>query len=91
MKLLKFLSVFLLATISINAQIFVKDNSFIFDKGSLVYIKGNMELNGANSNFYLRNEGQLIQGTTSSSTNKGIGKLSVFQEGTSNNYAYNYY
>ena len=91
MKLLKFLSVFLLATISINAQIFVKDNSFIFDKGSLVYIKGNMELNGANSNFYLRNEGQLIQGTTSSSTNKGIGKLSVFQEGTSNNYAYNYW
>ncbi len=91
MKLLKFLSVFLLATISINAQIFVKDNSFIYNKGSVVYAKGSVELNGANSNFYLRNEGQLIQGTTSSSTNKGIGKLSVFQEGTSNNYAYNYW
>jgi hypothetical protein len=91
MKLLIISSFFLLATVSINAQIFVKDNSFIFDKGSLVYTKGNVELNGANSNFYLRNEGQLIQGTTATSTNKGIGKLSVFQEGTSNNYAYNYW
>lgn len=91
MKLLNILSIFLLATVSMKAQIFVKDNSFIFDKGSLVYTKGNLELKGANSNFYLRNEGQLIQGTTSSSTNKGIGKLSVFQEGTSNNYAYNYW
>ena len=50
-----------------------------------------MELNGNNSFFYLRNEGQFLQGTTSSSTNKGTGKLSVFQEGTVNNYAYNYW
>jgi len=73
------------------AQIYVKDNSFIFNKGTVVYAKGNLELNGANSNFYLRNEGQFLQGTTSTSTNQGIGKLSVFQEGTVNNFAYNYW
>jgi hypothetical protein len=76
---------------SVFAQIYVKDNSFIFNKGTVVYAKGNLELNGANSNFYLRNGGQFLQGTTSISTNKGIGKLSVFQEGTVNNFAYNYW
>ncbi|HNP32209.1 MAG TPA: T9SS type A sorting domain-containing protein [Flavobacterium sp.] len=73
------------------AQIYVKNNSYIFNKGTVVYSKGNLELNGTNSNFYLRNEGQFLQGTTGSSTNTGEGKLSVFQEGTSNNYAYNYW
>lgn len=76
---------------TVFAQIYVKDNSFIFNKGTVVYAKGNLELNGANSNFYLRNGGQFLQGTTSISTNKGIGKLSVFQEGTVNNFAYNYW
>jgi hypothetical protein len=76
---------------SVFAQIYVKDNSFIFNKGTVIYAKGNLELNGANSNFYLRNEGQFLQGTTSISSNQGIGKLSVFQEGTVNNFAYNYW
>jgi hypothetical protein len=76
---------------SVFAQIYVKDNSFIFNNGTVVYAKGNLELNGANSNFYLRNGGQFLQGTTSTSTNQGIGKLSVFQEGTVNNFAYNYW
>ena len=76
---------------SVFAQIYVKDNSFIFNKGAMVFAKGNLELNGTNSNFYLRNEGQFLQSTTSTSTNTGIGKLSVFQEGTVNNFAYNYW
>ena len=73
------------------SQIYVKDNTYIYNKGSLVYSKGNLELNGANSLFYLRNLGQFLQGTTSTSSNKGIGKLSVYQEGTVNNFAYNYW
>lgn len=76
---------------SVFAQLYVKNNSYIFNKGTVVYAKGNLELNGTNSNFYLRNEGQFVQGTTGSSTNTGEGKLSVFQEGTVNNYAYNYW
>ncbi len=73
------------------SQMYVSNNSYVFNKGSLVYSKGNLELNGINSNFYIRNEGQFLQGSTSSSTNKGTGKLSVFQEGTVNNFAYNYW
>lgn len=90
-------AVFSLALVSLffanamSAQLFVSNNSYIYNKGALVYAKGNIELNGLNSNFYLRNEGQLLQGTAFASTNKGTGKLSVFQEGSVNNYAYNYW
>jgi hypothetical protein len=77
---------------TVFAQIYVKDNSFIFNKGTVVYSKCNLELNGANSNFYLRNEGQFLQGgTTLNGENKGVGNLSVFQEGTANNFGYNYW
>lgn len=44
-----------------------------------------------NGNIYLRRDGQFLQGTTGSSTNTGLGKLSVFQEGTSDNFDYNYW
>lgn len=91
MKYIIFILTVLFSLNSVFAQIYVKDNSFIFNNGTVVYAKGNLELNGANSNFYLRNGGQFLQGTTSISTNQGIGKLSVFQEGTVNNFAYNYW
>jgi len=80
-----------LFTCSLFAQLYVSNNSYVFNEGSLVYSKGNLELNGLNSNLYVRNEGQFLQGTTSTSTNTGTGKLSVFQEGTVNNFAYNYW
>ena len=91
MRILTSFFLFLILSSTSNAQLFVKDNTYIFNKGTVVYAKGNVELNGANSNFYLRNEGQFLQGTTGNSSNLGIGKLSVFQEGTVNNYAYNYW
>jgi hypothetical protein len=50
-----------------------------------------LELKDASSNFYLRNGSQLIQGTTVQGANKGLGNLSVFQEGSVNNYQYNYW
>ena len=73
------------------AQLYVENSAFIFNKGTVVYSKGNLELKDVNSKFYLRNEGQFLQGTTGLSTNTGEGKLSVFQEGTSNNFSYNYW
>lgn len=76
---------------SVYSQVYVSNNSFIYNRNSLVFVTGNVELNGANSNFYLRNEGQLLQGTTGTSTNRGVGKLSVFQEGSSDNFDYNYW
>jgi len=67
-------------TSDLVAQLYVGNSSYVFNKGALVYVKGTIELNTATSNFYLRNEGQLLQGTTIGSTNKGIGKLSVFRK-----------
>ena len=56
-----------------------------------VYIKNDLELNAATSNFYLRKGGQLLEVTTGSGANKGIRSLSVFQEGSVNNFQYNYW
>lgn len=91
MKTFMFVLCAFFATNALNAQLYVSNNSYVFNRGTVVYSRGNVELNGANSNFYLRNEGQLVQGTTGTSTNRGLGKLSVFQEGSVNNFAYNYW
>jgi hypothetical protein len=77
---------------AVFSQMYVGANSYVFNKGSMVYIKDYLELNAASSNFYLRNEGQLLQGsTTLGGLNRGVGSLSVYQEGTSNNFGYNYW
>ena len=76
---------------SLFAQLYVKD-TYVFNKGAMIYVKDYVELNTAISNIYLRNEGQLLQGSTvSNGVNRGVGFLSQFQEGTANNYGYNYW
>lgn len=72
------------------AQLYVSPNSYMYVADNYVYVKQDINLQN-NGNVYLRNESQLLQGTSGSSTNQGAGKLSVFQEGTVNNYAYNYW
>src|SRR5690606_21154745 len=44
----------------------------------------------ANSNIYLRDEAQLVQGDGVTG-NSGLGTISVYQEGTVNQWAYNYW
>ncbi len=72
----------LLITSYSYSQLYVSDNDYVFNKDRAIFVTGTIELNGNNSTFYLREQGQLLQGTAGISTNKGIGKLSVFQEGT---------
>jgi hypothetical protein len=72
------------------SQLFVKDGSYIYNDDNVVFVKEDINLE-INSNFYLRNKAQLVQGRTGVSANSGEGKLSVFQEGTSNRYVYNYW
>ncbi len=72
------------------SQMFVSPNSFVYVNDQIVYVKQDVNLQN-NGNFYLRNEAQLLQGTTAASTNTGLGRLSVFQEGTSDNFDYNYW
>lgn len=75
-----------------NSQdMYVNANSYVYVSNQSVYIKNDLELNASTSNFYLRDGGQLIQGTTGTGVNKGVGSLSVFQEGTVNNFQFNYW
>jgi hypothetical protein len=75
----------------VNAQVFVGANTNVLVNNQVFYVKQNLELSVASSNFYLRNQSQLLQGTTGTGANKGLGSLSVFQEGTVNNYQFNYW
>ncbi len=72
------------------SQLFVKDGSYIYNNDNVVFVKQDVNLE-TNSNLYLRNQAQLVQGKTGVSANSGEGKVSVFQEGTSNSYVYNYW
>ena len=49
-----------------------------------------MNIEESTAHFYLRDEAQLIQGSGTTG-NSGVGKLSVYQWGTVNQYAYNYW
>lgn len=79
-----------LLTLDMSAQIYVSPNSYVFVNDAYLYVQQDVNLDN-NGNFYLRNKSQLLQGNTSSSLNQGLGNLSIFQEGTSNNFGYNYW
>lgn len=80
-----------LFTLGVYSQVYVSPNTYIFSNNQVVFIKQDLELNSTTSNFYLRNNSQLLQGTTTIGSNKGVGNLSIYQEGTVNNYQYNYW
>jgi hypothetical protein len=67
----------------------------MYVKDRFVYVKDGIDLSTSSNTIYLRNEGQLLQGGIAASPrapfNKGLGKLSVFQEGTTDNFSYNYW
>ncbi|KGO96335.1 hypothetical protein Q767_05320 [Flavobacterium enshiense DK69] len=73
------------------AQMYVSPNSYVFVNNEQLFIKGDLELNTATSNLYLRNDAQLLQGTTDPGANRGVGTLSVYQEGTADGFDYNYW
>ena len=89
MKKVFFVAVLLVGFSSL-AQLYVSPNSYVFVKDQYVFVNQDVTLDNS-ANFFLRNEGQLLQGTTGASTNKGQGVLSVLQEGTSDNFDYNYW
>ncbi len=73
-----------------QAQLYVSDNTYMYVKDTYVTVTDEVELDGTASNIYLRNDGQLLQkGTTPA--NAGTGSLSVFQEGSVNQYQFNYW
>lgn len=77
-------------TLSVNAQLFVKDGSYVFMTNQYMTVTQDVNLNNTGE-LYLRNTSQLLQKASGASLNSGTGKLSVFQEGTVNNFQYNYW
>lgn len=90
MKKIFLFFLFNLACLMSYGQIFVSSNSYMYVGNQFVFSKQNTNLQN-NGNIFLRRDGQFLQGTTASSTNTGLGKLSVYQEGTSDNFDYNYW
>ncbi|HET8885268.1 MAG TPA: hypothetical protein VFM70_02840, partial [Salinimicrobium sp.] len=98
---MKIITTLFLGVLGFNcfAQLTVKPNgtedNFIYVKGEVLYVEEEINLTENSdpgvASIYLRHEGQLIQGRTDASANSGTGVLSVFQEGTVDNYAYNYW
>jgi len=72
------------------SQLYVGNSSSIYVKNEVLYVEQNLNLS-ADSNLYLRNNAQFIQGGSTISGNTGLGSLSVYQEGTSDNFDYNYW
>ncbi|MCM8571103.1 T9SS type A sorting domain-containing protein [Gramella jeungdoensis] len=99
MKLpLLFLMIFSVS--GIYAQLYIapseKSDSYLYAKDRLLYVENEIHLTEnlrkeTQASIYFRNEAQLIQGAKNISQNEGSGKISVFQEGTSNAYDYNYW
>lgn len=81
----------LLIGMAVHGQLYVSPNSYVFADNQILFVKQDVELNATSSNVYLRNGSQLMQGTTTAGANKGLGDLSVYQEGTVNNFLYNYW
>lgn len=72
------------------AQLTVKNSAFIYANDVVLFVKDDVKLDATDDYIYLRDEAQLIQGTGTTG-NSGVGKLSVYQTGTVDNYAYNYW
>jgi len=88
-KILSLAAIIGMATFA-NAQLYVSPNSYVFMTNQFMYVTQDVNLQN-NANFYLRNTAQLLQGGTGAGANAGEGNLSVFQEGTVNNFQYNYW
>jgi len=80
----------LLMSAGLCAQLYVRPNSYVYANDQFIFVKQNVDL-ASNANLYLRNGSQLLQGVAGASTNAGAGKLSVYQEGTVDNFEYNYW
>lgn len=84
------LLILIFASTKCMSQIYFGPTANMYVKNEVLYVQQDINLT-SNSNLYLRNNAQLLQGTTGISGNTGAGSLSVYQEGTSDNFDYNYW
>ena len=62
----------------------------IYATDDYIYVEDDVDLTEPASKLYLRNDAQLLQGPVITG-NSGIGELSVQQNGTVHEFAYNYW
>jgi len=74
----------------IIAQLTIRNDNYIFANNEVIYVNDDVNLTNSNSKVYLRNDAQLVQGTGTTG-NSGVGELSAQQNGTVNEFAYNYW
>ena len=72
------------------AQLSVRNDAYVFVNDQVLFVNDDVNLEEATAKIYLREEAQLMQGTGTTG-NSGLGELSVYQEGTTNQWAYNYW
>lgn len=75
---------------SIFAQLTVINDAYIFANDTFFYVEEDINLRDSNSTIYLRNEAQILQGDETT-FNRGLGVLSIYQEGNVNQWSYNYW
>lgn len=72
------------------AQLTIRNNAYVYASDMVVFVNDQVNIQESTARFYLRDEAQLLQGTGTVG-NSGTGLLSVYQWGTVNEYAYNYW
>ncbi|WP_347053551.1 T9SS type A sorting domain-containing protein [Flavobacterium olei] len=87
---MKIALLFFFITVQSFSQLYVGVGSSIYVRDQVLFVNQDLNLEST-AGLYLRNKSQLLQGTSGVSTNKGLGILSVYQEGTSDNFEYNYW
>ena len=90
----------LFSTPVLGQDLHVDPSTFIFVDGdgfdstiansAPLFVTNGINLDAADSVIYLRDEAQLLQGNETA-FNSGLGAISIYQEGTVNIYAYNYW
>ena len=86
----KFTLLIYIISIQSFGQIYVGASTPVYVKSQVLFVQQDINL-AANSHLYLRNLSQLVQGTTGTSTNVGTGIVSIYQEGSTDNFDYNYW
>ncbi|MDT0650616.1 T9SS type A sorting domain-containing protein [Autumnicola edwardsiae] len=74
----------------------VTGDSYIYVNNEVLFIEDGIDLKknhqpSTQASIYLRSEAQILQGEKTTNKNSGEGLVSVFQEGTSNAFDYNYW
>lgn len=90
---MNFKATFILAFFSYTysfSQMTVKSSTYIYSTNIPLFIEDNLNLEQTSSKLYLRDDSQLVQGAGTTG-NSGIGQLSVYQNGNTNEWAYNYW